>query len=86
MGPDTTTHHQGSSGVRASTGQGCFGSKKGDQHNIGQVVTMTGTSLDVNQNPTGVWMKANVILFYPCSHSSATVVVKGSFLTHNSIN
>ncbi|KAK3539129.1 hypothetical protein QTP86_026698, partial [Hemibagrus guttatus] len=34
---DPTAHLQGSSGVHASTGQGCFSSKR-DRHNIRQVV------------------------------------------------
>lgn len=79
MGPETTTHLQGSSGVRASTGQ----VKKGDQHNIGQVVAMTGMGLDVNQNPTGVWRQTNVILF-PLTQFSHCGLLK--VLTHNSIN
>ena len=37
--PDTTAHLQGSSGVHASTGQGCFGSKRGT-NNIRQVIVM----------------------------------------------
>ncbi|KAK3515693.1 hypothetical protein QTP70_028532 [Hemibagrus guttatus] len=33
--PDTTAHLQGSSGVHASTGQGCFGSKRGTNTILG---------------------------------------------------
>ncbi len=38
---DTTAHLQGSSGVHASTGQGCFGSKRGSTGStIRKVVVM----------------------------------------------
>jgi len=34
--PDTTAHLQGSSGVHASTSQGCFGSKRGNNTILGR--------------------------------------------------
>ena len=38
--PDTTGHINGSSGVHATMGQGCFGSNKGYRQYIRKVVTM----------------------------------------------
>lgn len=38
--PDPTAHIQGSSGVRASMGPGCLGSKKGGKLNIWHVVML----------------------------------------------
>ena len=35
--PDTTAHLQGSRGVHASTGQGCFGSKRGTNTILGRL-------------------------------------------------
>lgn len=54
--PDTRAYLQGSSGVHASTGQGYFGSKRGNQHNSSPVLWLLPNLMQMQTDEYLTWL------------------------------